>query len=455
MAEVRSRWGTVRARTTLLATAATALALVAGSVALLLTLQSQLTDRDDTLAQSRVRDLLEAASEGDLPARLENLGDEGVGQVIATDGTVLAASPNVAGRPPLVPVAGGESLDVRSIDGPDDDERERYRVWVGAGPSPDGAVTVLVGTSAESVAETTRTLRGALLVGVPVLVLLLAAAIWAFVGRALGRIDKITTAVAGIGESELDCRVPVPRADDEVRRLAETMNRMLARLEAASARQRDFVADASHDLQSPLAVLRAQLEVAREHPERPEVAGFAADLLVSTSEMEQLVGDLLYLAVQDGARRPPVVLLDLDDVVLEEAVRVRPDAGVRIDTAGVSAAPVRGDPAALRRLVRNLLENAVRHAADRVTVTLVKGDDQVVLDVVDDGTGVAEVDRDRVFDRFYRADPARAGHTGSGLGLPIAAEIAQRHGGRLSIEDDGPGAHFRLALPIGDGPSVG
>ncbi|MBA3782120.1 MAG: HAMP domain-containing protein [Nocardioides sp.] len=444
---MRSRWGTVRARTTLLATAATALALVAGSVALVLTLQSQLTGRDDTLAQSRVRELMTAARAGDLPTSLDSLGGEGVGQVIAADGTVLAASPNVEGRPPLVPVATGGSLKVRSIDGPDDDEIEHYRVWVGAGPSPDGAVTVVVGTSAESVAETTRTLRGALLVGVPILVLLLAAAIWAFVGRALGRIDKITTAVAGIGESELDRRVPVPAADDEVRRLAETMNTMLARLEAASARQRDFVADASHDLQSPLAALRAQLEIARAHPERPEMAGFAADLLVSTSEMEQLVGDLLYLAVEDGVRRPAVVLLDLDDVVLEEAVRVRPDSPVHIDTGGVSAAPVRGDPAALRRLVRNLLDNAVRHAVARVTLTLAGGVDEVVLDVVDDGPGVATVDRDRVFDRFYRADPARPGHAGSGLGLAIAAEIAQRHGGRLTLEDDAPGAHLRLTLP--------
>ncbi len=447
MAERRSRWGTVRARTTLLATAATALALTAGSVALVLTLQSQLTGRDDALAQGRVRDLIASARSGGLPASLDGLGDEGVGQVIATDGRVLSASPNVAGQPALVPVEEGPGLTVRWIDGPDDDEIEHYRVWVGAGDAPDGAVTVVVGTSVESVAETTRTLRGALLIGVPILVLLLAGAIWTFVGRALGRIDKITTAVAGIGESELDRRVPVPPVDDEVRRLAETMNTMLARLETASARQRDFVADASHDLQSPLAALRAELEVAVAHPDRLEVGDFAAELLVRTSEMEQLVDDLLYLAVEEGVRRPAAVLLDLDDVVLEEALRVRPKEPVRIDTSGVSAAPVLGDPAALRRLVRNLLDNAVRHAAGRVTVTLANVDAEVVLDVADDGPGVAEVDRARVFDRFYRADPARAGHSGSGLGLAIAAEIAHRHGGRIALEAGGPGALFRLTLP--------
>ncbi len=159
------------------------------------------------------------------------------------------------------------------------------------------------------------------------------------------------------------------------------------------------------------------------------------------------MGDLLYLAVEDGVRRPADVLLDLDDVVLEEALRVRPESGVGVDTAGVSAAPLRGDPAALRRLVRNLLDNAVRHAAARVTVTLAARDGGVVLDVLDDGPGVPPADRDRVFDRFYRGDPARAGHSGSGLGLAIAAEIAQRHGGRLTLEGSGPGAHFRLTLP--------
>jgi len=438
----------VRARTTLLASAVTALALVVGAVALVLILQAQLTGRDDSLAQGRVRDLLSAASTGDLPPTLEDLGDEGVGQVVVDD-AVLAASPNIVGRPPLIRDPGGSGLVVRTVEGPDDDETERYRVWMGTGPSADGPVTVIVGTSLESVAETTRTLRGALLVGVPILVALLAAAIWAFVGRALGRIDRITRAVDGIDEAELDRRVPTPPADDEVRRLAETMNRMLARLQAASARQRDFVADASHDLQSPLAAMRAQLEIAQVHPDRAGVAVLATDLLVGCTEMEQLVGDLLYLAVQDGgARRPPAVLLDLDDLVLEEAVRVRPDSRVRIVTTGVSAAPVTGDPAELRRLVRNLLDNAVRHAATRVTVTLVGGDGEAVLDIVDDGPGVANADRDRVFDRFYRGDPARSRQAGSGLGLAIASDIAGRHGGHLTLVADAePGAHFRLVLP--------
>ena len=443
-------WGTVRARTTLLASVVTALALVAGAVALALTLESQLTHRDDAVAQSRVRDLLAAARAGELPVTLEGLGDEGVGQVVDARGTVLAASANIAGRPALTEDRGGSSLRVSTLAGPDDDETERYRVWIGAGPSPDGPVTVVVGTSLESVAEATRTLRGSLLVGVPILLLLLALAIWAFVGRALRRIDQITTAVAGIGESELDRRVPTPAADDEVRRLALTMNRMLDRLEEASVRQRDFVADASHDLQSPLAALRTQLEIASAHPDQADVRGLAADLLVSCAEMEQLVGDLLYLAVQDGGvPRPPTALLDLDDLVLEEALRIRPDTGVAIETAGVSAAPVLGDAADLRRLVRNLLDNAVRHARTRVSVTLVVDEGDVVLDVADDGPGVPVGDRARVFDRFYRGDPARSGHAGSGLGLAIASDIAVRHRGELSLlEGRSPGAHFRVRLPV-------
>jgi len=320
-------------------------------------------------------------------------------------------------------------------------------VWVDEGPSPTGRVTVLVGTSLESVSEATRTLREALLVGVPVLLLLLAGAIWWVVGRALRRIDAITTAVDAIGESELHRRVPTAPVTDEVGRLADTMNRMLDRLEESSLRQRAFVADASHDLQSPLAALRAQLEVAAAHPDRVDVATLVPELLANSAEMEHLVRDLLYLAVEDGEhQRQTLVLLDLDDIVLEEAARVRPAAGVQVDTSEVSAAPVLGDAAELRRLLRNLLDNAVRHAATRVEVRLHCNDSGVVLEVVDDGPGVPEADRERVFDRFYRGDAARARHAGSGLGLAIARSVAERHGGDLRLLG-GPGAHFQLRLP--------
>jgi HAMP domain-containing protein len=237
---------TLRARTTLLATAVTAVVLVVASVLLLSALSGQLTRSGDETSRSRARALLELAADGDLPRSVEGFDDESVAQVVAVDGTVLAASPNVTGRPAIVePAEASETLLVMTVDAPDDDETERYRLWVANGPSPDGTVTVAVGRSLESVGEATRTLRRALLLGVPLVLVLLALSIWLVVGRALGRLDRITTTVGQIDEQDLDQRVPETGVDDEVGRLAATMNRMLQRLQDSSARQREFVADAS------------------------------------------------------------------------------------------------------------------------------------------------------------------------------------------------------------------
>ena len=360
------------------------------------------------------------------------------------------------------PPAPGDGPEQRTLDGPDDDETERYRVWVARGGSPDGAVTVLVGRSLESVEEATRTLRTSLLLGVPLLLALLALVTWTVVGRALARIDDITTTVADIDGRDLDRRVAASGVDDEVGRLATTMNRMLDRLAEAARRQRDFVADASHDLQSPLTALRTELEVALANPYDVDVASWARGLLASSTEMELLVQDLVALAVLEAGTDPlGAELLDLDELVLEEAARARPATGVAIDTVGVSAAPVRGDPVALRRLARNLLDNAVAHAARRVVVTLRAEPDAVVLEVVDDGPGVADEDRERVFDRFFRGDPVRRHGGGSGLGLAIARQVAQRHGGALDLvghADGAPTSRFRLVLPPADprrSPTIG
>lgn len=445
---------TLRARTTLFATAVTGLVLVAAAVVLVATLSAQLTRAGDEADRAQVHDLLDLAAAGELSATIDTLGDESVAQAVDADGAVIAASPNVAGEPAIAGALSEASnrLEQRTVDGPDDDETEQYRVWIGRGPSPDGSVTVLVGRSEESVDEATRTLRGSLMVGVPGLLVLLAAVIWLVVGRALDRIDQITTTVATIDGSDLGRRVPETAADDEVGRLATTMNRMLERLDDAARRQLAFVADASHDLQSPLTGLRTQLEVALANPDEVDVESWARQLLASSADMELLVQDLLTLAVAEGETTPPRhQLLDLDQVVLEEAARARPATQVRIDTAGVSAAPVHGDPSALRRLTRNLLDNAVRHASQRVTITLGTHPAAVVLDIVDDGAGVPDEDRDRVFDRFYRGDPARRHGTGSGLGLAIARRVAEQHHGSLTLLESSPSSpssHFRLVLPL-------
>ena len=449
-------WATLRVRTTLLAATVTALALVIGAAALVLTLRAQLTVNGDDLARSQVRGLLAAAADGALPTTIE-VGDESVAQVVDDRGAVVAASANVTGRPPIVDIetdsATGDGLDVVTVEGPDDDETERYRVWLAAGDSPGGRVTAMVGTSLESVSEATRTLQTTLVVGVPLLLLLLAAGTWVVVGRALRRIDAITDEVDRIGEGGLDRRVPTSPVHDEVSRLADTMNRMLARLQKSSESQRAFVADASHDLQSPLTAFRAQLEVAHEHPERVDVRQLSRELLDTSASMETLVQDLVFLAAQDeGGASLRLDHVDLDDLVLEEVARLVPAAArVSFDTRGVSAAPVTGSAADLRRLVRNLLDNAVRHAATLVRVSVSTMVDGVLLDVVDDGPGVQAGDRDRVFDRFYRGDTARSRGTGSGLGLAIVRSVARRHGGDVELVDSEAGAHFRLRLPPASG----
>jgi signal transduction histidine kinase len=446
----------LRTRTTVLATTLTAVTLVAGAVVLVLALEGRLTVSGDALARSRVSDLLALAERGQLPDTIRNVDDEGVAQVVAADGRVLAASPNVAGQPAIADLEAGSEPVVRTLEAPDDDEVEEYRVWLASGTSPDGPVTVYVGTSLESVSEATRTLRNALLVGVPLVLLLLAAALWWVVGRALRPMDRIREEVDGIDEDRLGHRVPETGVDDEVGRLAVTMNRMLERLEAAQARQRAFVADASHDLQSPLAAQRAQLEVALAHPGRTDTTALGRELLSTTEQMERLVRDLLFLAAADaGAARPRPVPMDLEDVVLEEVTRARTGASVAIDTSGVSAAPAVADRGDVQRIVRNLLDNALAHARTTVEVSSAADPGGVRLDVRDDGPGVAEADRERVFDRFHRGDPARSRHaSGSGLGLAIARTLADRNHGTLVLADGsgGPaGAHFVLRLPPAGG----
>lgn len=441
---------TLRTRATLLATVITAVTLVVAALTLVLTLQARLVDGTDALSRQRVDDLLAQAEAGTLPDLVANIDDEGVAQVVAADGSVLAASGNVEGSPALdgpTPDPGRPAL-VATIAAPDDDEMETYRVWAESVETADGPVTAYVGNSLESVAETTRTLRHTLYAGVPLMVLVLGVGTWLVLGRALRRIDRIRDEVDAITEERLDRRVPAGEADDEVGRLAATMNRMLARLEAARQRQLEFVADVSHDLQSPLASQRAQLEVARAHPETTDLAELTHGLLAGLDEMERLVRDLLVLAAADAhAAPPPSTALDLDDVVLEEAARARGATTLVIDTSGVSAAPVSADRSDLTRIVRNLLDNALAHARTTVTVVAWTAADGTVLEVSDDGPGVPPQERERIFDRFHRGDASRSRHLrGSGLGLPIARTLAERYGGTLTLID---GSRFRLTLPPG------
>jgi signal transduction histidine kinase len=431
------------------------LALAVGAVVLVWSLDRSVTATSDALSRSRVSDLAQLLRDGDLPAVLADAGGDGVAQVFDADGRVLAASPNVRGARPIVAaVRHGGKPRVRTVFGaPDDAETEDYRVWAQRVRGPDGPVTVVVGTSLESVSEATHALRRSLWLGTPVAVVVLGLLVWLVLGRALHPVERIRAEVESITASRLDRRVPVPAARDELGRLALTMNRMLDRLEEAQLRQQRLVADASHELQTPVAAIRSQVEVALAHPDGTDWTALARGVLEDADRTERLVRDLLFLARHDetDAAGTPAAPLDLDDIVLEEVERVRARTTVGIDTGRVSAAPVRGRADDLRRLVGNLLDNGVRHAASRVEVSLSCVDDRVVLVVADDGPGVPVAERERVFERFHRSDSSRArgplGSGGTGLGLSISRAVAEQHGGTLRLAREGPGARFVATFP--------
>ncbi|MDX1690433.1 MAG: HAMP domain-containing sensor histidine kinase [Acidimicrobiia bacterium] len=299
--------------------------------------------------------------------------------------------------------------------------------------------------SLESVRASVDRVSLGIWLALPVLVILLGLLVWLIVGRALRPVEQIRRRVAEIGGSKLDQRVPEPSSDDEVARLASTMNEMLERLERSADLQRRFVSDASHELRSPIASIRTQMEVALAHPDRIEWPDVAEGVLEEGLRMERLVDDLLVLARADagvlGERTEPV---DLAELAVEEAARFP-----EVDTGGVGRLVVRGDPLALRRVFRNLYENATRHADSRVEITLDGRDGWAVVTVADDGPGVAVDDRERVFERFTRLDEGRQRDAGgTGLGLAVVRDVVTAHRGTVTAEESPlGGAAFVVRLP--------
>jgi signal transduction histidine kinase len=436
----------VRLRITVLAALLTAMAIAIAAVVLVTTLRDSLIDTADASSRSRANELVLSATRGLLSETIANIAEDGVAQVVSDDGAVLAASVNVRGAARLSDIIPKQAQPTKMIlrNAPDDDEREDYRVWAVRGEG----ITAYVGTSLEAEREVILELTRSLIIGLPLLVALFAAGTWLMVGRTLRPVEDIRAEVASISDRRLDRRVPTPPSNDEIGRLARTMNEMLDRLEDASNRQRDFVGNASHELQSPLASFRTQLEVAAAHPKGVDWPNLARSLLADGNRMEGLVQGLLFLAHEDEETARPMTPVDLDDVVFDEVARLRSTCAADVHVHGVSAAPLPGHQENLARLVRNLLDNACAYASSRVDVTLQTKEGHVELTVSDDGPGVAEEDRTRIFERFYRADPVRNPQTsGTGLGLAIAAAVAEAHGGTIIVTDGDPGARFVVTLP--------
>jgi signal transduction histidine kinase len=447
----------VRFRVTAVAAIVVVAVLVVTGFALVAAQRRLLTESIDDLLRERADVVAAGAARADGPAGLASVpmsvpSDEDLlTQIFGAGGRVVAAGPGAPAVALAPPPPAGRTETLGDVHGPNGDRRA-FRVLSRRVPVRDGVVVVHVAASLDDVQDSSRALVVTLLVAVPAAALVLGGLTWALVGRTLRPVEAIRAEVAGIGGGDLDRRVPVPPGDDEVARLARTMNAMLDRVEQTGERQRRFVADASHELRGPLTRMRTELEVDIAHPDGADPAVTARSVLQEVVILHRLVDDLLALARGDAgasvARPEPV---DLDDVVMEHAVRLRAAGTVSVDAGGVSAAQVSGDRAQLARAVGNLVDNAARHASGTVTLALAELDGTAVLSVTDDGPGIPPAERERVFERFTRLDPSRAAGdgTGAGLGLAIARDIAARHGGTLTVDPGhGPGARLVLVLPV-------
>jgi signal transduction histidine kinase len=462
-------FGSVRTRTAAASVLVVGAGVVAAGLAVTALLHESLIDDTDRAALHRAEDVVALIDAGALPDRLPIPSgtdhDELLVQVVGPTGRIVSASDRLAEAPVMLagpPPAPGQRRNVTVKHLPVDVDRPgAFRVVALTTATADGPYTVYAATELRTVARSEAALRRLLIRGAPPFLILVAVVSWVIADRALRRVEGIRAKVDGITAEALDRRVPEPPGDDEITRLTRTMNQMLDRLQLAGERQRRFVADASHELKSPLAAVQADLEVALAHPATADWPATAARLLAEDERMEHLVADLLFLAqCDDGDFRSftaPAEIVALDDVVRDEAGRLggRWTIAVEVDVdlpAGGGA--VAGRPEHLARAVRNLLENAARHARQAVKVSLraypgPESGVELELVVADDGPGIDPADRNRVFDRFTRLDDARGrDEGGTGLGLPIAREIVETHGGRISI-GSGPGARLIVRLPQG------
>jgi signal transduction histidine kinase len=435
----------LRARLMVIGVVGICVGLLVGALAFLAALGVVLQRSVDAEAEHAARDVAALVDAGELPQPVPVAGAERV-QVVDASGRVRSASIDADRLVPMVDAAGRERLRAGErmfIDGERVGLTGPVRVVAVAAGPPDDPQTVLVARSMSDVLRGVGLLRTTLLVTLPLLVLVLALVAWRAIGAALRPVEALRLGAEGVSGT---ARLPVPDGGDEIHRLAVTLNGMLDRLEAGRARQREFVADAAHELRSPLANMRTQLEVAQHLGASADWAGVAEDLLADTARLARLVDDLLLLARADSSagleRAEPV---ELGGLLRDVSARY----------PAVTLAPVDGpvwtvgEPDGLRRVVSNVLDNAVRHASAKVTVSVAARAGAAVVTVADDGPGIPVADRERVFERFTRLDDGRARDGGgAGLGLAIVRELVRRHGGSVQLTDAAPaGLRVVIRLP--------
>ncbi len=285
-------------------------------------------------------------------------------------------------------------------------------------------------------------------VSFPLLLLLSGTLIWLGIGLALAPVESIRRRVDAIAAQDLSQRVPVTGGDDEIARMAKTVNEMLDRLEAASKFQQEFVSNVSHELRSPLTTLLATVDRTTSDHEQTNWDEVTATILREGRRLDALIDDLFWLARNDEFRVESQRLdVDLDDLLFEEAQRVRSLSGLNVDTSKVTPTRVTGDPAMLKRMIRNVVDNALRYAQSDLHFACSYAGEFATLSVGDDGEGIDVSTSQRLFDRFVRADPARSRHSGgTGLGLAIVAEITAQHGGSARFVEVSSGTLIELRI---------
>jgi signal transduction histidine kinase len=437
-------------------------ALLAGGALLLVLLQSALINTTKVALEERGRDVALLVEQGGLArTNLELTADLEHGeriQLLSADGRVLQTSDQRLVRPMapgLMPKPGEtDSRKISQLAALDSDEDILVAAY---GFSSDGQpLVVQIGRPVQIQSDTIRTVGWFLLGGGPLLLGVVAAAVWVLVGRSLRTVDRITTQVGRIGGRSLDERVEVPPTADEIEHLARTMNSMLDRLQASDRAQRAFVSDASHELRSPLSTLVVTSEIASADPTGKTWLEMGDLVDSEVRRMQALVDDLLTLAKVDAhglrLRREDV---DLDDLLHNEVRRLRTASPVRV-SARIQPVRAIGDPDRLAQVIRNVVDNARMHSKGQVAITLVADDGVARIMIDNDGPVIPEADRQRIFERFVRLDDDRSRDSGgSGLGLAISAAIMAAHGGIIDATETEQGwCRFVIELPIAEQSAV-
>jgi signal transduction histidine kinase len=370
-------------------------------------------------------------------------------QVLDKNGSVVTGDPSSAGKPDMYRLPAGQSrqqVTIGSLPLMGGSSATVYAVRV---KTPAGPETVLAAMPLSQVtARVTETTEATAGIGAGALIVVGIVA-WLTAGRVLRPVERMRTQATAITASA-DPSGRLPKAGtDELGKLAETLNGMLASLEGSAERQRRFVADAAHELRTPLAGLTVVLEIAQQHPHIPRDT-LIGELLAGHRRLSRTLNDLLVLAALDGRAHDTMMPVDLAGVVTDCSRRSTPQ-GVCLQAGTLQRAVVFGNEQQLSRMVSNLVDNALRYAHSKVELSVTASRQWARISVTDDGPGIPAPDRERIWDRFVRLDDDRSqAHGGSGLGLAIVRDIAVAHGGETLAGNasPGPGAEFITRLPL-------